>query len=143
MLFKGSDWNNCWGEVFEIYRAAGPGAVRVGDLVGLHYPRQRGNWLGCAGSHCVKATCPGHPTTAYGFANTDRFFQCYGEVFRIYARGKGSGAIINSLYLQGVAQGYDQDTVKVCPCLGTARPLAHSVYDGCAFETFRVWKREY
>ena len=150
MLMKGSDWTNCWGEVFEIYRTL-PGAVRVGDLVGLHYPRQRGHWLGCAGNQCGRATCPGHPTTAYGFASQDLWFRCYGEVFRIYARGKSSGSIINSddnialYYLQNqlwVAQGYDIHTDKR-PCLGTSRPPALSVYDGCAFETFRIWKREY
>ena len=41
MQMTGSDWTNCWGEVFRIYRMSGPGNVRVGDVVGIYYPRER------------------------------------------------------------------------------------------------------
>ena len=70
MQMTGTDWNTCWGEVFEIYRARRPSKVQVGDLVGLHYPRQNGTWLGCAGNKCAKATCPGFPSTSDGFADS-------------------------------------------------------------------------
>ena len=35
MYFDYSDWSQCRGEVFRIYRSAGPGSIRVGDYVGL------------------------------------------------------------------------------------------------------------
>ena len=149
MLMMGSDWTNCWGEVFQIYRANGLGQVRVGDLVGLYYPREGGRWFGCGGSSCAKATCPGYPTTTYGFANQESWFRCWGEVFKIYARGKALGSVINSdddivlYYLQEnlwVAQGNDRFETMKYPCLGTYRPPPLAHYDGCAFETFRIWK---
>jgi len=143
-----SDWNNCWGEVFQIYRANGAGKVQVGDLVGLYYPREAGRWLGCAGSKCAKATCPGLPTTLHGFAASEDWYRCWGEVFKIYVKGKTSGPVksdddVALYYLQDskwAAQGDSGDMVKY-PCLGTARPPAVSTYDSCAFETFRIWKK--
>ena len=151
MQMDGNDWTDCWGEVFQIYRASGPGTVRVGDLVGLYYPREGGRWLGCSpNNRCAKATCPGYPTAQFGFANQEKWYQCWGEVFKIYVKGKGLGEVVNSddivafYYLNQqnwVAQGYDTETVKL-PCLGTTRPPAYSTYDGCAYEIFRMWKRE-
>ena len=149
MYLTSDDWNRCRGEVFRIYRALGPGAVRVGDLVGLYYPRG-GRWLGCAGINCAKATCPGYPTTAYGFVSPEHWYRCWGEVFKIYARGKGSGAVINAqddialYYLQQglwVGQGYERLTGKY-PCLGSSRPPPLASYDGCGWENFRIWKRD-
>ena len=146
----GNDWSSCWGEVFQIYRASGPGTVRVGDLVGLYYPQQSGTWLGCPGDQCAKATCPGIPSFQYGFASQELWYRCWGEVFKIYARGKGNGDVINSdddvtfYYLQQglwLAQGDGPHTSKQ-PCLGLTRPPPLNNYDGCAWETFRVWKRD-
>ena len=147
MQMTGNDWTNCWGEVFRIYRADGPGEIHVGDLVGLYYPRQGGTWIGCAGSTCAKASCPGYPSTTHGFATQDNWYRCWGEVFRIYAKNKGLGATINSdddvafFYIQEqlwMALGYNS-MVKY-PCLGTSRPPPLSNYDGCAYETFQIWK---
>jgi hypothetical protein len=39
-----------------------------------------------------------------------------------------------------VSQGYNEYTIKR-PCLGTSRPPGASVYDGCALETFKIWRR--
>ena len=96
MEMAGSDWTNCQGEVFQIYRAAGQGTVRVGDLVAFYFPQSEGNWLGCAGSSCKKATCPGNPSIAHGFSTADKWHKCGGEVFGIYAKGKANGEIVNS-----------------------------------------------
>ena len=146
----GNDWINCYGEVFQIYRASGPGRVRVGDLVGLYYPHQAGHWLGCPYEDCYKATCPGIPTITYGFASQDHWFRCFGEVFRIYANGKGNGAVINSgddimlYYVQGdtwIAQ--DDGNTRKQPCPGTVRPPPFDRFDECAWETFTIWKRPY
>ena len=148
MQMTGNDWIDCSGEVFKIYRASGPGNVRVGDLVGLYYPGQSGTWLGCAAVNCAKGTCPGYPTTAHGFAAKEHWYRCWGEVFKIYAKGKSLGAIINSdddvafYYLQDklwMAQGYD-NMIKL-PCLKTSRPPPLQNYDVCSYETFRVWKK--
>ncbi len=146
----GADWDSCYGEVFEIYRAGGPGAILVGDMVGLHYPRERGNWLGCFSSKCNKATCPGSPTTYHGFQSEESWYNCRGEVYKIYSTAKSIGSIINSdddvaLYFllggEWVSLGREGDTVKRS-CLGTARPPTPSTIDNCSNEMFRVWKRE-
>ena len=134
--------------MFQIYRAAGPGAVQVGDLVGLHYPHQPGHWLGCAGNQCGKATCPGSPTTAYGFSSDERWFTCYGEVFRIYAKEKNVGDTINAgdlimlYYLNGVlwvSQGTGSTIKASCP--GTSRPPPFTKFDRCPYEGFTIMKQ--
>ncbi len=144
-----NDWNRCTGEVFRIYRKSGRGAVRVHDLVGLYYPRESGRWLGCAGNKCGKAPCPGQPTRHYGFNHRNKWNGCWGEVFRIYAKGKKRHAVVNSddeislYYVRGkawVSQGFHQ-TVKR-GCLGNSLPPSVSKYDGCAHETFTIWKKK-
>ena len=148
MYMTGGDWTACWGEVFRIYRAAGSGHVRAGDIVGFYYPYQPGFWLGCAGANCAKSDCPGSPTTAHGFASEDHWVRCWGEVFRIYANGKSSGTVINSgddimlYYIQGdtwVSQG--NGNTRKLPCPGSVRPPAFDKFDGCGWETFKIWKR--
>ena len=148
MHMTGSDWTNCWGEVFRIYRAGGPGQICVGDIVGLYYPRLAGHWLGCTGSTCQKSSCPGQPTTTYGFALEEQWYTCCSEVFKIYAYGKNISAVINSgddimLYNldQGrwVAQGEGSATTTTCA--GTSRPPSTATLDLCHQETFTIWKQ--
>ena len=150
VYMRGSDWTDCWGEVFRIYRASGRGWIRVGDLVGLYYPRESGIWVGCSLSTCRMATCPGQPTAAYGFASQEQWFTCWGEVFKIYANGKNEGSIINSnddimlYYLNAnvwVSQGYGNTVKSHCP--GSSRPPSSSKYDTCSNEVFKIWKRTY
>ena len=147
MHMSGTDWTNCHGEVFKIYRASGPGQVRVGDLVGLYYPNVANQWLGCSGTTCPRSSCPGQPTTTHGFASEEHWYTCCGEVFKIYANGKSDCAVINSgddimlYYLeQGrwVAQG-DGDTTTTT-CAGTTRPPPVAKFDECYKETFKIWK---
>ena len=148
MHMSGTDWTNCWGEVFKIYRASGSGQVCVGDLVGLYYPAQANHWLGCTETTCPHSSCPGQPTTAHGFATDEHWYTCCDEVFKIYANGKSSGAVINSgddimLYNleQGrwVAQGEGDATTTTCA--GTTRPPPVSKFDECYKETFKIWKK--
>ena len=47
------EWWECHGNVYEIYRAAGPGPIRVGDFIGIHYPH-RNRWFGCPYTNCRK-----------------------------------------------------------------------------------------
>ena len=147
-VFDKSDFSQCYGEVFEIYRQKGPGKVRVGDQVGLHYPREKGKWLGCPSDTCDKRDCPGIPTRRHGFQDKDKWFQCSAERFEIYAGNKKNGAVIRayddiSLYVVNeytwVSQGLDK-TVK-SSCLGTSRPPANGNYDGCSNEVFNIVKR--
>ena len=148
MHFTGSDWSTCLGEVYEIHRANGPGQVRVGDLVGIHYPHLAGNWMGCKGSGCSRTSCPGQPTTTHGFASEEHWFTCCSEVFKIYANEKNDSAVINSgddimLYIldesRWVAQGEGLTTISYCA--GTIRPPPIEKFDLCHQETFTIWKK--
>ena len=147
LYMEGNDWK-CWGEVFRIYRLHGPGAVRVGDIVGIYYPHQSGHWLGCSVNPCGLDSCPGQPTTLYGFQNTESWFVCWGEVFKIYARGKNLGAQINAhddvmlYYLQGQTWvGLSIHQVHHDPCPGTVRPPPNERYEICWGENFEIWKK--
>lgn len=148
MYLSGNDWTTCFGEVFQIYRAAGTGQVTVGDLVGIHYPSIRGKWLGCHLYNCAKATCPGRPNATYGFASETDWYRCWGEVFMIYALGKNDDEVINSgddimlYYLQEgnwISKGCDSIIKQTCP--GTARPPPASKYDTCSNAVFKIIKR--
>lgn len=148
VIFSGGDWTKCWGEVFKIYRADGPGAVKVGDLVGIYYSREKDNWLSCWRKECGKSKCPGKPTSAYGFSNSEKWFLCAGEVFKIYSEGKKEGAVINDgdlimlYYLHErlwMSQGDGVTKKKSCP--GTSRPPPFSKYDGCSNEGLIIHRK--
>ncbi len=119
MDFRKQDWKKCVGQVFEIYRRKGPGFVKVGDQVGLYYPRNK-NWIGCAGQPCGQAGCPGQPTNKFGFHTKCKWNSCQGEVFRIFVKGKKMGATVNS----------DDDVALYYPstrrwCLGFSQTSVH------------------
>ncbi|CAI8020927.1 hypothetical protein GBAR_LOCUS12466, partial [Geodia barretti] len=94
LIFTGAEWNNCWGEVFQIYRALGPGAIQSGDFVGLYYGRTR-QWFSLSGNSGHTETCPGSVDPVTGFDHLHKWFICGGEVFRIYAYGKNDGAALD------------------------------------------------
>lgn len=145
---KCSFWEHCYGEVFEIYRKNKPGCLRVGDTVGLHYPQEKGSWLGCSGEKCAKSKCPGRPRLQYGFFHINNWRICFGEVFEIYAKGKHHGAYIYeydkiSLYYKHGGQWLDQGhhiTMRR-PCLGKQLPPPEYKYKSCSCETFMIWKK--
>ena len=148
LYMEGSDWTTCWGEVFQIYRKSGPGALRVGDIVGIYYPRE-GNWLSLNLGFGHKHPCPGHPSHAHGFSGPEKWTKCWGEVFEIYARGKGMGATISShdhvtiFYRQdrkwvGLVGDHHVD-LRTCP--GSVCPPPDHIYDKCWGEIFELWKR--
>ena len=144
--FDGSDWSNCWGEVFEIYKSNGPSDIHSGDLVGFHYPRENGKWLGCSDDDCKRAPCPGKPTTAYGFSSPDKWVNCWGEVFKIYGYSKNNGDDINSgdeIMLQYVNTGQWVDgngDIDKATCPGSAPPHT-SKFDTCSFQVFKIVER--
>ena len=133
--------------MFQIYKPISSGRICSGDIVGLHYTLQHGKWLGCLGRQCAKKSCPGYPSSRYGFATRDSWYHCYGEVFRIYAYRKKEGDTINSgddimLYFinsrkwvngEGEIEGNNS-------CPGSAPPHQHK-FDVCAHEVFTIIKR--
>ena len=149
LFFDEHDYTRrCVGEVMQIYRANGPGSVKVGDLIGIYYPIDK-KWLGCHGSgNCYKHACPGHPTLAYGFSNYEHWHRCYGEIYKIYARGKKNGDIITHkddvmiLFLQNFDYlSFPGGTIHRNPCPSGHRPPSREKYDCCWGEVFNIWKR--
>ena len=137
----------CYGEVFKIYRRNDRGRVRVGDLIAISYPHETGKWFGCPGRLCCKADCPGHSCNSKsGFSAPHKWKQCWGEVFKLYARGKRVGSYIYSndhvmlYYVRGrnwiglVGRYPDHHS-----CLGKRLPPPNHKYDSCWGEVFDVW----
>ena len=79
LYMEGDDWKTCGGEVFQIYRAAGAGNVKVGDAVGLYAGGDK--WFSLSGGKGGKSGCPGAPTIKYGFATRQKWYDCMDEVF--------------------------------------------------------------
>ena len=107
------------------------------------------DWFSIAGGTGHRNPCPGSPTSGNGFANEDKWLICFGEVFRIYARGKSSGAVItdhddiflfyvNAYTWVGLIGGGAAD-LRSCP--GTSRPPPAAHYDICWGEVFELWLR--
>lgn len=142
-----AEWAKCRGTVFQIYRMKGAGPVRVGDVVGFYYPAGR-NWLSLAAGVADRRTCPGIPTVTHGFANKRKWSGCWGEVFRIYARGRSSGDVIYEhddvmLYYVNKRQwvglvGNNRADLRSCP--GTTLPPPVDKYE-CYGEVFELWKQ--
>ena len=146
------EWNSCSQNVFQIFRAKGPGDVKVGDLVGLYYKREGGNWFGCSETLCKKDTCPGIASYEYGFDAPELWYRCCGSVFKIYAYEKQLGDTINDqddimlLYFRDLnwiaAHGDDDNSDnhhRDCP--GTTLPPPHNKYDECDGEVYKIWKK--
>ena len=120
----------------------------MGDVVGVHYPHEPGKWLGCFGGNCGKLTCPGIPSTTYGFQSQDKWTLCPGEVFEIYAQGKTVGSIITEhdiimLYYVVGNQWVDLANTIVARGSGpgTTRPPSAATYESQATYTLEIWKQ--
>ena len=149
LFMEGRDWYTCWGEVFEIYRLNGEGPVKVGDLVGFNYPRERGKWFALSGGRGHKEGCPGVPNIKYGFHSRHAWNACWGEVFQIYAKGKNIGDSIQNhdaitvYYVRGkkwVGLVGSHPDLRTCP--GTTRPPPPDRYDRCWGEIFELWLQD-
>ena len=148
IYMEGQNWYDCFGEVFQIYRMYGVGDIHVGDVVGIYYPYESGKWFGCGDGICGKATCPGTPDSNTGFSDSDDWYDCWGEVFKIYARGKQLGATIVShdhIMLFHVFSedwvGLITDKADLRTCPGSIRPPLPDKYDQCWGEVFEIWKK--
>lgn len=147
MHIDGNDQFDCQGEVFKIYRRSGPGKVRAGDEIGIYYPLEPGKWFSCYQEHCHKWPCPGQPSMEHGFENVDDWYKCFGEVFRIYARGKRIGSPIRShdhimLYIPHFLTwvGMPGEHPEKMTCPGTHLPPPKAKYDICWGEVFQLSK---
>lgn len=146
VYFEGNDWNTCRDNIFHIYRARGPGDVLVGDLVGIYLSNERENWFSCRNSTCGKSACPGIATTDHGFAIEEHWYRCYGEVFKIYARGRNMSEPIvpNDDVLLNYIQEYNwvqsATPVRKALCPGSVRPPPAERYDVCYVEVHQIWK---
>ena len=144
---EGSDWSNCWGEVFQIYKPV-PGIPYIlsGDFVAFHYPREAGKWLGCSNSECQKASCPGQPTIEFGFSSRDQWRSCWGELFVIYGYGKkdateiSSGDKIMLYHYESYKWVNGHGIIDKTTCPGNP-PLETSKFELCPHEVFRIMKR--
>ena len=75
----------CWGEEFQIIAEGTKNSpIKSGQRIRLRYLREVNTWMGCpTNSYCDKRTCSGTTTKGTNFNDG-----CWGETFRIYARGK-------------------------------------------------------
>ena len=144
---SGSEWRSCAGEVFQFYRASGPGAVRVGDVVGAYFPRRQ-KWLGCYEGSCYRRPCPGRPSNTYGFQSQDKWTVCPGEVFKIYAKGKALNSIINEHDIIMLYYLVDNQWVNLANTIvargsgpGTTRPPSAATYETNWSYALEVWKQ--
>ena len=142
-----NDWSNCNANVYEIYRKDGLGSVVVGDVIGL-YKRHAKHWYSLYGGSAHGATCPGTPTTANGFENDEKWFNCPGEVFKIYARGKSENDEIeehDDIFLfyvnenKWVTVNVPGNAAALHTCPGTVRPPPATKYDVCWGEVLEIW----
>ena len=140
----------CWGEEFQII---GEGAlhnpIKCGQRIRLRYLREQNTWMGCPSkrNYCDKRTCPGTTAQGSNFANS----RCWGEIFRIYSRGKVNGQTLYSgdvvmLYyehggryvsIQGENFG-DDTSLNFCPGV---TPPAYLSYGTCSRNAFRIYRK--
>ena len=105
------------------------------------------NWFSMYKGQGHKARCPGQPTIAHGFQTKLRWFLCFGEVFKIYARGKPNGTPITDhddimlyyIHAKKWAGFFDPPDFRTCP--GTNRPPPPNRYDVCWGEVAELWLR--
>ena len=145
------NFQNCWGEVFQIIgEGANYAPIRVGQRVRFRYLRLHNTWIGCRQDkdHCEHNTCPG--STLQG----KNFNRCHWEMFKLFARGKRNGAIIQNsdevmLYheqqgmrryvsIQGKKDNVAGTSLDFCP--GVAPPAFLS-YAICSKNMFRIYRR--
>ena len=150
MFFEGNDLQTCLGEKIQILRALGPGRILVGEFVGLFYTHGS-RWVSMLGGTAHKSSCPGTSTSPqFGFENFARWFQCSGEVFQVYAKGKAIGQpIIDqdtiSFYypLETTFLTFNNDRrVSTARCMldrsAFSRPPTNDAFDQCKYDSVEI-----
>lgn len=148
LYMEGNDWSNCWGEVYKIYRSRGRGYVRVGDVVGIYFPYHR-KWFSMRGGYGHKSICPGRYSYAHGFSHRQKWYQCHGEVYKIYAKGKRVGDVIYRyddimlyyVYGNKYVNLSHRSRIDLSSCPGNYRPPPSRKYDDCYGQVCQLWKR--
>lgn len=148
LYIEEDDWTNCQTESLGIFRALGTGQIRVGDLIALHHSQKPGTWLSCNSTDCkLSSSCLGLPSLQNGFHIGVQWPDCLEQVFRIHARNKNTGQIVEC-----------GDSVSLQPFLSTNGRLNHEGgrihidecssestgdrYEECNRETFTVWTKQ-
>jgi hypothetical protein len=115
-------------------------------LVGIYLQNQSGKWLSCRSHNCGNNSCPGIATTDHGFAIEEHWYRCYGEVFKIYARGRNMSdpimpkddILLN--YIQEYKWVQSHPSLQKANCPGSVRPPPAERYDHCWAEVYQIWK---
>jgi hypothetical protein len=147
-FFDGDDWIHCWGAVYRIVRPRGAGHILTGDFVGLYFPRGS-NWFSASNGGGHRANCPGTFNEEYGFESLEKWFECGGEVFQVFAKGKGYGETITDQdtlsFYYTVDRTYVQfltDTVVTSQCMleksGNKRPPSDEAFDKCLSDSVEI-----
>ena len=139
----------CYGEDFQIIGEGTHGSsIKSGQQIRLSYLYEHNTWMSCSsGYRCGKATCPGTTAQGSNFNNN----RCYGEIFKIYARGKTIGQTIYNgdvvmLYyphgckyvsIQGENLG-GANNLNFCPGIA---PPAYFSYGICSKNAFRIYRK--
>ena len=140
------DFDECGGEKFQIIgEGTRYSTIKCGQRIRLHFAN---TWMSCAkNNRCDKRTCSGTTTQGTDFKN-DR---CWGEMFRIYARGKTNGQTIYNgdvvmLYyehdgkyvsIQGEIDGSDT-SLNFCPAVVPPPYLSYGI---CSKNSFRIYQK--
>ena len=138
----------CWGENFQIIgEGAIHNSIKSGQRIRLRYLNEQNTWMGCSlNNRCDKRTCSG--TTSQGSNFNDG---CWGNIFRIYARGRKNGQTIYNgdvivlYYVHGgryvsIQGQYNQDRTSLDFCPGVAPP-AYLSYGICSKNVFRIYRK--
>ena len=136
--------DGCWAEVFEIYGLYGGGNICTGDFVGIYYPREQ-NWFSMWEGYGRKSDCPGRPNMRHGFEGENHHIKCWGEVFRVYAKGKRNGVRIKDgdtlafyyVFRESMVE-FNPSSTELGNCLmptSILRPSNEASFNNCKSET--------
>ena len=146
--------SRCWGEDFQITgECISYTSIKSGQRIRLQYLREHNTWLGCpSNKKCNKRTCPG-TTSQGGNIAINRY---WGEMFRIYARGRTNGETIyngdvvmlyyppNGRYVSIQGKNFGDDTsLDFCPGMAPPAYLSYGISSKSAFHIYRKPRTRY
>ena len=113
------------------------------------YNLREGNWFSVYGGRGKKSPCPGTFNEQHGFESLEKWFDCGGEVFQVFAKGKGYGETITdqdtlSFYypLDRTYVKFLSDQVVVSQCMldksGFKRPPSNEAFDRCLSDSVEI-----
>ena len=116
--------------------------------MGLYNPHYN-VWFSMAGHTSRKSSCPGTPNPTTGFHDSQAWFHCGEEVFRVYAEGRIDGETITDqdtlMFYVPCGKTYVSfriDNVITNPCpshkSGNQLPPNSDAFDFCGLETVEM-----